>query len=351
MIDIVVITFNAKDKLKRCLRSIEKHTKNIRYCLTVVNNNSNDGTYQFLERYQRQNKVKIIYAHKNLGKCGAANIALKNTYNKFIAFLDDDAEVTKGWLLKLYSQIKNKSRVGMVGCKITFPNKRIFCADIRMIELSNLAGFGEMDRGQRDYMKEADGVAGTCRLIRRDLIKKIGYFNEKLSFSGQCEDIDWSVRARLADYKIIYNGKVKIIHHNLFRNGGIERYKKNYQIFLKKWGKVFHKFPLEDSHPIDKYIAVGLGYLKKNMFKQALIEFKKPESIDKIFSEPLYKAIALKGLKRFAEAIVEFKRILDLNPSNFWAHYHLATLYREMGKIRESRKYYLQSIESLTRYN
>lgn len=335
MIDIIVVTYNAKNKLKRCLESIEKYTKSIRYLLTVVNNNSTDGTPQFLKNY-RQKKIKIINNNENFGFSGAANIALNNTSNKFIVFLDDDAEVTKGWLYKLYKEIKNKPKVGIIGCKIVSSDNRIFCADYRIRSLS-LVGSGEIDKGQRDYIKECDSVAGTCWLMKTDLIKKVGYFDEKFSPS-QHEDIDYCLRTRLAGYKIIYNGKIKIIHHHLFRDGGRKLNERNWRRFLKKWKNLLHKFPLKDSHPVDKYILRGKNYLKKKRYKQALVEFKEAESFDKRFSEPLYMGMALKGLKKFDEAIIEFKKVLRVDPSNFSAHYELALIYRKIGLTKEARR-------------
>lgn len=333
MIDIIIVTYNAKDKLRRCLESVRKYTDGIKYSLVIVNNNSSDRTLQFLKNY-RQRKINIINTNKNLGFCGAANLALRQTFNSFIVFLDDDTEVTKGWLTGLYKQIKNKSKVGIVGCKIVFPNNRILSADYR-VKPSQLVGSGEIDRGQRDYIKESDALVGACWLMRRELIKKVGYFDKRF-FPCQAEDTDYCLRTRLAGYKIIYNGQVKIIHHHLFRDEG--QFIKNNQKFLKKWRKILPKFPLKDSYPVDKLVANGVDYLEKKRFKQALKEFKKAERIDKRFSEPLYIGEALEDLGKYKEAIQEFRKVLNLNSTNFLAHYHLALAYKKLGLVDQAKK-------------
>ena len=204
MFDMIIVTYNAKDKLKQCLESVEKHTNGMSYLLTIVNNHSTDGAFEFLKNYKKDN-VQIINAKKNLGFCGGTNLALKNTANKFIVLLDDDAEVTKKWLDRLYKQIKDKPKVGIVGCKIVFPDNKIHSADYRVKPLQ-LVGAGEIDKGQRDYIRECDAVVGACWLMRRELIKKVGYFDKRF-FPCQHEDIDYCLRTRLAGYKIIYNGK------------------------------------------------------------------------------------------------------------------------------------------------
>lgn len=350
MLDIIIVTYNAKDKLKLCLKSVERHTKGIEYLLAVVNNHSTDGTFHFLKKYQKENKnIKIINLNKNLGFSGGANLALKNTSKEFIALLDDDVEVTKGWLKGLYQYIRNKSEVGIVGGKVVFPDNRIFSIDggishsyiIKTNHTDHVhpRGYGEKDKGQRDYVKECDVLAGPCWLMRRELLDDVGYFDERF-FPSQGEDTDYCLRTRLAGYKIIYNGKVKIIHHHLYRDKG--QFKKNQQKFLKKWKNLLHKFPLRDSHPADKHIVKGVDYLEKEKFKQAFIEFKKAEVIDKRFSNPILKGIALEGMGKYDEAIQQFKKVLSLNPSlnqsSFLAHYRLALIYRKISLIKEAKR-------------
>ena len=332
MIDLIIITYDAKDKLRLCLKSVEKQTRRTDYLLTIVNNNSTDGTFQFLERYRKRRSIQVINTDKNLGFSGGANLALKKTRNKFIALLDDDVEVTEKWLAGLYRQIKNKPNVGMVGPKIISPCGEISSADYRL-GLFRLIGCGEADKGQRDYIRECDALIGPCWLMRRKIIEKVGYFDERF-FPSQHEDIDYCLRVRLAGYKIIYNGKVDVVHHHLSRDG--ELFNENLLKFFKKWKALSRKYPFKDSHPLDKHAAYGIGHIENKRFGQALCEFRKAEAIDKRFSEPLYVGLALKGLGRFDDAIIEFKKLLDLNPGNARAHYQLALVYRKMGYFKEA---------------
>jgi len=242
MIDIIVVTYNAKNKLRLCLQSIEKYTKDMPYRLTIVNNNSQDKTAEYLnKKYAFNQKAKIIHAKKNMGFSGAANLALKATSNKLVALLDDDVEVTKGWLMKLHQSIKKKPSIAIIGPKVMLPNKKIFCAE--MIIWNHIilpVGMKEKDNGQRDYIRKVDALCGACWLIKRNIIKKIGFFDERF-FPCQMEDVDYCVRARLAGYKIIYNGKITVIHHNLYRALG----NKNWLRFVKKWPNL-SMFPLKN---------------------------------------------------------------------------------------------------------
>ncbi len=136
MVDIIIVTYNAKNKLRRCINSVKKHTKE--YLLTVVDNCSRDGTSQYLKRLKN---VNVIRAKKNLGFSAGANLGLKKTNNEFVVLLDDDTEVTENWLIGLSNHIKNKPKVGIVGCKIIFPDNTIHAADYRVKPLY-IAGLG-----------------------------------------------------------------------------------------------------------------------------------------------------------------------------------------------------------------
>ena len=330
-VDIIVITYNAKYYLKRCLGSLAKNTA--ASCrLLIINNDSTDSTAAYLKKCSQVSEV--INLDKNFGFSQAANIGIKRTVGKYIAFIDDDAEVPKGWLPRLKECLEENSRVGIAGCKIVGPDERIFCADYRVAPPRTI-GAGEIDRGQRNYTKPVDAVAGTCWLMRRKIIDKVGYFDERF-FPCQHEDLDYCLRTRLAGYRIIYNGRVKIIHQRLRRDGGY--LKKNNTKFLKKWARPLSQFPLKDSPREDFYISQGINHLFKNNFRQAVSAFKRAEALDGRLLEPFYMGAALEGAGQYKPAVGQFKKAVYFNPSNIRARYRLGFLYKKMGFTREARR-------------
>lgn len=340
MFDIIIVTYNAKDRLRQCINSVRKFTKGHDYQITVIDNGSRDGTRRFL---RLQKDLNVIYNKSNLGLSKALNLAIKRTENDFIVRLDDDMRVTKGWLMELYQQIKDNPKAGIVGCKVVLPNNRIFSADYWPRSLHAVVS-GEIDRGQRDYIRECDVLNGACYLMRRELIQTVGYFYEGF-FPCRAEDLDYCYRTRLAGYRIIYNGKVKAIHPLFARKR--KEFMKNMQKFLKRWGKAFQKFPLKDSHPVDRYMADGIDYLLKRRFSQALTEFKKAESFDKRFLNPLYiyMGIASEGIgqyhnavKYFKNAIMHFEKVSSITYFRALPHFRLAFLYKNMGLVKVAQK-------------
>jgi GT2 family glycosyltransferase len=333
-IDIVIATYNARESLKRCLNSILRYTDPSAYELIIVDDHSTDGTGTYLRQFQKKfrGKLNIIFNRSNLGTSRTANIALRNTTGEYIVLLDDDTEVTAGWLEGLYSQIKNRANVGLVGAKIVYPDGKIHSAGFWPSSLTSI-GKSELDQGQRDYVRECEVLARTCWMLRRELLETVGYFEEKFS---SLEDADYCLRIRLGGYKIIYNGKVRIIHYILFRHSRV--FWKNKMAFLRKWKTTLKKFPLKDSHPADKFMASGIEQLGKKRFRDALLSFNKMRKIGMIFSESCYIGMALKGLGRLEEAVSEFKKALLISPTQFLSIHNLVLLYRQLGRKKELGK-------------
>ncbi len=348
MVDIIIVTYNAEDKLKRCLLSIEKQTRKTPYLLTIINNNGRDISCEYLKRATLRN-IRVINTEENLGFCGGANLGLSKTSNRFIALVDDDVELPAGWLEKLLSHIRRRRNVGIVGGKIVLPDNKIHSADCRTSPIS-LVGRSEIDRGQRDYIKEADALIGPCWLIRRTLVDKIGGFDERF-FPCQHEDLDYCMRARIAGYKIIYDGTIKITHHNLLRDGGGNQFAKNWRKFKRKWKKQLKEFPLKDSHPVDIHIASSAVFLKKNMFVKAENELRKAADSADFFYEPLLMGIVCAGSGKYNEAIKHYKKAAWAAPDT-WAPYDgLADVYRKMGLRKKSREYSLKALKHIDTMN
>lgn len=341
-VDIIIVTWNALAYLKKCINAVRRFTRNWDYAIYVVDNGSSDGTRKYLKS---QKDINRIFNSRNLGFPKAANIALKKINSEFIVCLDDDVEVTENWLDGLYKEIRKDKKIGIVGPKILKPNGTI--EEARLPVSSTLTySDGEIDKGQRDYVKEVDVVFGSCWLMRWEIIKKIGYFDERFS-PVQCEDDDYCWRARKVGYKIVYNGKVKIYHYSLNRNVR-KYYNKNKTKLYKKWN-IKPPFLFKDTHPADKHNSKAIEYLIKKKYKVALIEFKKAESIDKRFGVPFYKGLALEGMKKYKKAIKEFKRELKYKPKNLEIelHHAIARCHSRMGMRKHALDHCIKAMEIL----
>jgi GT2 family glycosyltransferase len=166
--------------------------------------------------------VKIIKYDRNLGFGVACNRAIKKTESDYIVLLNNDIEVEEKWLAELVDSIHGDNDVAAATSKIFFlrdRNRINSCGG--MIDKYGFAlnrGNGETDFNSYDSMEEVFYAVGTAMIIRRSVWNKIGEFDE--DYFAYFEDLDWSWRARLNGYKILYVPK-SIVYH--FWRGSFSR--------------------------------------------------------------------------------------------------------------------------------
>lgn len=115
MISIVVPMYNAKNSIKRCVDSIINQTySNIE--IIVVDDGSNDGSYNICRKEFQENKNVHLYHKENGGVSSARNYGITKCHGQYIAFVDPDDYIEKDMYQKLYNSIqKNKSDIAMCG--------------------------------------------------------------------------------------------------------------------------------------------------------------------------------------------------------------------------------------------
>jgi hypothetical protein len=196
--------------------------------------------------------IDVTINKENKGFSGANNIGIKkalNDYNPdYILLLNDDTEmIDKNWLNKMIEMGEKDKKIGILGCKIIYPDR----------SLQNLGGYMkkwnielELDENKKSVF-EVDHVMGAFILIKRELIDKIGLLDEIYS-PYLLEDTDYCLRAKEKGWKVVSVPYVSIIHKKGKSIDSLDDGKrllvrfKNDIIFsrrhLKGWNKFFRIF-------------------------------------------------------------------------------------------------------------
>ncbi len=242
---VVVINWNGKEILRKCLTTLFANTKSQNCRVVLVDNASTDGSIEMLQENFPQ--VQLLRNKANMGFSIANNqgiqIALANGA-KQVLLLNNDIEITDSkWLETLTAVLESDRKVGVVGCKLLYGDGRIQHVG-GVIKLRGAYHRGERDKdmGQYDKVEFVDYVTGAVLLIKSKVIREIGLLDEGFS-PIYCEDSDWCVRARLYGYKIVYTPEPTLIHHCgidtaklgskkafIFRKSAIRFYLLNYQL-------------------------------------------------------------------------------------------------------------------------
>lgn len=209
----VVLCWNNRDIIKLCIDSLLAQKETVE--ILVVDNGSEDGSYDFLESTYKE-KIKLFKNAKNLGFSGGANIGFKQARDKgfkYVALLNSDAVADVDWLTQLIKTVKEKDNIGIATSKILkIDGKEIDTTGEQLFYwgLSSPRGRGEMDKGQYDKSQRVFGGSGGASLYSMDMIADVGMFDE--DFFAYYEDADLSFRANSLGWKVVYNPKAIVRH-------------------------------------------------------------------------------------------------------------------------------------------
>ncbi|MFQ6033200.1 MAG: glycosyltransferase family 2 protein [Candidatus Zixiibacteriota bacterium] len=225
-LSIVIVNYNVRNLLKKCLESVFKYEKDIEFEVIVADNNSKDHSQKMLKRDFPQ--VKLIENKRNLGFSAGCNQGIKETQGRYILLLNPDTELTPGGFKKMIDFMDTRPEVGICGPKMTdqegnlhlscrsFPSyltaisssqsilNRIFPENF----LSQKYLLRNLDHSQ---IQEVDWVSGSCLLAKREMLEKIGLLDER--FYLYVEDVDLCYRAKKSGFSVFYFPAVVVIHH------------------------------------------------------------------------------------------------------------------------------------------
>lgn len=192
---------------KLCIESIIKYTKAESYEIIVVDNGSADGTREWL---REQNVIKINNS-SNQGFTKACNQGIKISSGDNILLLNNDVIVTKNWLSNLLTALYSSSDIGAVGPLTNLCSNNQAIA-IKYSSIEEMERFAEnLNKSNSTLWQEKERLIGFCFLFKRQLIEEIGYLDEIFS-PGNYEDDDYSLRIRLAGYRLLLC-RDTFIHH------------------------------------------------------------------------------------------------------------------------------------------
>jgi GT2 family glycosyltransferase len=210
---LVVLNWNGRQWLRECISSLLALDYPA-YEIILVDNGSTDGSVEFVR--QRFPQVRLIANEENLGFSKGMNVGLQQAQGDVIVLLNNDLYVRPDWLRALNRPIVADESVGIVGCKLLFPDEQtIQHAGARLVypvALSHHYGYGEIDEGQYDQVREVDYVTGAAMAIARRVLDDIGGLDEGFS-PFYYEETDFCYRARAAGYRVLYIPDAVGIHH------------------------------------------------------------------------------------------------------------------------------------------
>ena len=224
-LSIIIVSWNVRDLLEKCLKSVFDQTKNLKFEIFVVDNGSTDDTSKMvLDKFPQ---VNLFRNNHNLGFAAANNIAIRQAKGEFVLLLNPDTEILDGAIEKMVDFMRAHQEAGIAGPKLLDSDKTLqpsirrfptildqFLILVKIPHLwPNLSVIKRYLAADFDYSRisEADQVMGAFFMVRQELFRQIGLFDEK--FFIWFEEVDFCRRAKGAGYKVMYNPGAEVIHY------------------------------------------------------------------------------------------------------------------------------------------
>ncbi len=226
---VIVLNYNGKHCIGITFNSLIKlNYPTNRYEIIVVDNGSTDDSVSTVEKIQNLNpklqanpKIQILKLKQNIGFAGGNNEGIRKAKGKYVVLLNNDCTVDRNWLKELVAVAEKDEKIFAVNPKVYLgETNKIQNAGIRVFangysqdrgaEPKNNVQDYEDDKGQYDKKVPVDAVCAVASLYRKKTLEKIGLLDD--SFFLYYEDVELSLRAKKAGYKLIYAPKAIARH-------------------------------------------------------------------------------------------------------------------------------------------
>lgn len=341
-VSIVIPVYNEFDYTYNCLKSILKNSGDIAYEVLIADDCSTDVTK---DAGKVASNVKLITTEKNVGFLLNCNHAAQYAKGKYILFLNNDTQVQANWLEPLVSLIEQDEKIGMVGSKLVYPDGYLQEAGGILWKDASAWNYGNRkspEDSEYNYVKEVDYISGAAVMIRKDLWKKIGGFDERFA-PAYCEDSDLAFEVRKHGYKVMYQPLSVVVHFEGVSNGtdlnsGLKAYQvENQKKFLEKWRAVLETEHFDNAEKV--FLARDRSRDKRTLL---MVDHYVPQYDKDAGSRTVFQYLRMFRRKGF-----HVKFIGD----NFYKHEPYTTVLQQMGIEVLYGPYYAQNWENWVREN
>ncbi len=246
---IILVNWNGRDVTLDCLRSLA-HVGYPRFKILVVDNASSDGSVESVRAEFPH--VEILPLPENRRFAGGNNAGIRYALDRgadLLLLLNNDTTVEGAFLDHLVNVFQTEPAAGMVAPKIYYHDQpeTIWYAGGRISFWTGTMrhiGIREQDHGQHDSTADTGYATGCCVLTGRNVVERIGLLDESYFMYG--EDADWSLRARQAGYRVIYEPKSRVWHKISASAGGhLSRFKMTHKYlsgfrFFARYASWYH---------------------------------------------------------------------------------------------------------------
>jgi len=204
MVSLIILNYNGKDYLERCLMSLKKVTYP-NYEIILVDNNSSDDSIEFVKN--NYPSIIIIKLEKNHGFAYPNNVGAKNAKGELLLFLNNDTYVDPHFMDELVKVMKENTEIAICQSLLLKPDGEVDSSG----DFLDTMGVSYSSKEKVEGIREILGARGASFMIRKEIFEKLSGFDEQFFISFEDVDLGW--RTWISGYKVVVNPKSIVYHH------------------------------------------------------------------------------------------------------------------------------------------
>lgn len=286
VLSVIIVSYNTCRMTLSAVQSVLDQAAEISLEVIVVDNDSKDGTVDFLrECFPDMTNIKIIANQHNGGYAYGNNIGIAHSRGRYVLVLNPDAEIRAGALSKAVTYLDTAPEVGVLGCRVRYedgtqqstlfryPTLRqlIFGLFVPNRLTRRVAWLGDPRYASlsRDKIQDVEVVAGCFMMVPRHVIDAVGQMNDR--FFMYSEESEWCWRIAKAGWRIRYHPDIEILHHGAASTGHISPWK---SVEIAKGQILFLRFTRGPTVAWAGALILLMGDLLKAVYFVALVPVK-----------------------------------------------------------------------------
>ena len=243
-VTIVIPVYGKLELTRACVASLEAAPAAASFEIVVVDNASPDGSAAWLREAAARGRLRALFNPENAGFATACNQGAAAARGRHLLFLNNDTEVTPGWLDPLVDTLDLDPRVDAVGARLLYPDGTIQHGGVVLVEERRPEGatLGGMHLGLRkpaddpaaNRAQRLQAVSAALMAVRRSVFDELGGFDT--AYWNGNEDVDLCLRIGARGGLVVYRPESVVIHHE--SQSGPERWARvgdNVRLLTERW--------------------------------------------------------------------------------------------------------------------
>lgn len=286
LITVSIVTGKKPEHLVRCLNSLAKLGQQDRLLVYVINNQADFDVNEILK--QNYPSAKVIYNTKRKGFGANHNQVLRNLQTPYALIINDDIELDKGCINRLYAFMESHSDTAIVGPMLyesSWQGRKQTAGGLsnsvvdahwrtilwHLLKLVGLSKLANNLRGHKKLLENSQSnpvlleyISGACCMIRKKALDKVGAFDEH--FYMYLEDVDLGKRLAMKGWKCYQVPEARIVHYEAssFSSRTYNWVSQSAVYYAQKYHSLINQF-------ITYWLAIGLRAFATLKSKQRVL--------------------------------------------------------------------------------